>query len=109
LRDLFRSSDAPDTLTGLATALLRGNGQPPELTRLLGGPTDLRQHPARWQALLAAEHPAAVRQLLASLQPGTPAAEKAMALRLWRRTRVLSLPRPVTGDPPEALRVLLGG
>jgi hypothetical protein len=107
LRDLFRTTEATGTLGQIATALMRG-GEPPPLTRLLDGPADLRQHPRRWQALLAAEHPQAVRHLLASVQRGGPPGQTALALRLWRATMVLPMPRPVVGDPPPALRALLG-
>jgi hypothetical protein len=109
LRDLFRSTTLTETLPQLAALLLRdGTVEPPSLLRLLNGPSDLCQHPDRWQALLAAEHPAAVRQLLTTLSGPGPAAGKAIALQAWRRARVLALPRPAVGEAPAVLRELLG-
>lgn len=110
LRDLFRTTTRAESLSQLAALLLRdGNAEPPDLQRLLHGPTDLGQHPARWQALLAAEHPAAVRQLLTTLNGPDAAAGKAIALQAWRRARVLALPRPAVGEAPAVLRTVLGG
>ncbi len=109
LRDLFRATTRADSLPQLAALLLRdGTTEPPPLARLLDGSSDLQQHPARWQALLAAEHPAAVRQLLTALNGVSAPAVQAMALQAWRRARVLALPRPVVGEAPQVLRELLG-
>lgn len=109
LRDLFRGTTLTETLPQLAALLLRDAGaDPPPLLRLLNGPVDLGQHPARWQALLAAEHPAAVRQLLGTLNGPSTLAAKAIALQAWRRARVLALPRPAVGLAPAVLRELLG-
>jgi hypothetical protein len=108
LRDLFRATPDAGSLPSLAAQLLRDGGEPPPLDRLLDGGTELCHHPARWQALLAAGHPAAVRQLLAALRGDAPSPATAMALQLWRRVRVLAVPRPAVGSPPAALLELLG-
>lgn len=108
LRDLFRSTTRTESLPRLAALLLRdGATDPPPLARLVDDPADLTTQPARWQALLAAEHPAAIRLLLAVLD--TDGSAKAAALQLWRRACVLSVPQPVVGEPPAILRQLLGG
>lgn len=110
LRDLFRATTRPETLPQLA-ALLVQDGQAPPLDKLLDGPTDLRQHPLRWQALLAADHPAAVRRLLTTLEGGTDGSDdrgRGLALQLWRRARVLTVPRPIVGEPPASLLAVLG-
>ncbi|MBL9079555.1 MAG: hypothetical protein JNL08_18775 [Planctomycetes bacterium] len=107
LRDLFRATTRTESLPQLAALLAQG-GEPPPLEKLLHGPCDLVHHPAQWQALLAVEHPAAVRQLLATLEPRGDAAAQGLALQAWRRARVLSLPLPVVGEPPATLRAALG-
>jgi hypothetical protein len=109
LRDLFCRTTGTETLPQLAALLLRdGTAEPPALDRLLGGSSDLHLHPARWQALLAADHPAAVRQLMTTLAGPDHAEQKSVALQAWRRARVLALPRPAVGEPPAVLRALLG-
>ncbi|HEX5054714.1 MAG TPA: hypothetical protein VFZ65_23260 [Planctomycetota bacterium] len=108
LRDLFRATTVDESLGTLAIALLRDAPEPPALSRLLDGPVDLRQHPARWQALVAARHPEAVRQVLACLEaPNTSTADRTQALSIWRRTMLLALPRPRAGSLPAVLQTLL--
>ncbi len=108
LRDLFRGARRDDSLAGLATDMLRGGDAPP-LARLFEGTPDARLEPERWCALLGAEHPVAVRELLQRLSdPSGDAAGRAAALAAWRRARVLHVPRPIAGQAPAALVALLG-
>jgi hypothetical protein len=108
LRDLFRVASAPAQLDLLAVDLLAG-GELPPLARLLDGVTDPRLHSTRWHALLHAEHPGAVRQLLASIaDTALPAGTRAAALTRWREARVLGTPHAVTGETPAVLAALLG-
>ncbi|MBX3464441.1 MAG: hypothetical protein KF830_14825 [Planctomycetes bacterium] len=106
LRDLFRLGKDPATLRQLAGLLACEGGDAVPLDRLLAAPIDLDRHPEHWQALLAAQHPAAIRHLLARL--GGPAPAAATALQLWRRVHGLNIPQPAVGDPPAALRERLG-
>jgi hypothetical protein len=99
LRDLFRETDHFEMLAELAAAVMQTEGGEAQLARLLHGPTDLRQHPERWRALLSAGHPEAIRQLLESLQDRRlPAADLALALRCWREA--------TTGITPQVLQQL---
>ncbi|MBL8748358.1 MAG: hypothetical protein JNK78_04305 [Planctomycetes bacterium] len=108
LRDLFRTVRREDALPGLATDMLRGDDAPP-LARLFEGTPDARLEPARWCALLGAEHPVAIRDLLQRLSdPAGDAAGRGAALAAWRRARVLHVPRPVGGQAPAVLVALLG-
>lgn len=108
LRDLFRVATAPAQLDLIAVDLLAG-GELPPLARLLEGVPDPRLHATRWHALLHAEHPGAVRQLLASIADTTlPAGTRAAALTRWREARVLAIPCAVTGETPTVLAALLG-
>lgn len=106
LRDVFRATTDPATLELLAADLVQ-DGEVPSLGRLIDGPTDLNHQPERWQALLSAEHPAAVRQLLVGLQAPSGTPGRAAALTLWRKSRILAAPRPIAGETPTVLRSVL--
>lgn len=109
LRDLFRSAKDKTALPGLAAALCAPGVEPPPLDRLLDGSPDLAKNPERWQALLTARHPGAVRYLLQVLDDRGAKAERVVqALTLWRRATVLATPNLAPGLVPEALRELLG-
>jgi len=90
LRDLFRIAKTPDVLTSLARTLRRVETSPTELGRLLDKPIALTQHPLRWQALLAAGHGEAQRQVLLVLQDRNSSDDDVRTtIKAWRRTMVL--------------------
>jgi hypothetical protein len=91
LRDLFRIATAPEVLTSLARTLRSTEDSPTALSRLLGRPTSLTQHADRWQALLAAGHGEAQRQVLSVLKDGQASDDDVRtALKAWRRTMILN-------------------
>jgi len=93
LRDLFRIASNPEVLTALARALRRAEDQPTALNRLMDRPTSLTHHADRWQALLAAGHGEAQRQILAVLQDGKASPEDVRtAVKVWRRAMVFGSP-----------------
>ncbi len=107
LRDLFRATTDDAALPALARALRRAHETPADVARLVDGGTDLHEHPVRWVALLAAEHPDARRQLVQSLRAaGAPAPRLAIALRVWRAATVLAVPVR-DGAVPAAVHTLL--
>lgn len=103
LRDLFREADDQRLLGDLARALMQGPAAEAPLQRLLHGPTDLRQHPERWTALLEARHPEAVRQLLRNLRAAPADADGlATTLRAWREA-TSGLSPALVAELPETL------
>lgn len=108
LRDTFRATADASVLPALAEAVRSSHDEPVELVRLLDGGTDLRAHPARWVALLLAEHPEAERQVLAGLRAPDRTTSPLPALRAWRLARVLALPRTRAEAAPALLQSLLG-
>jgi hypothetical protein len=109
LRDLFRQRDlATPALLPIARVLVRSPAGPPALDRLVEG--DLAAHPGHWQALLAAEHPEAQRQLLAALQaPKAATATVRAALTAFRRAQVTSRLVADAVSLPAVLRNVLRG
>ena len=90
LRDLFRVATDPEVLTALARALRRAEDSPTALSRLMDRPISLTQHADRWQALLAASHGEAQRQVLAVLQDGKSSDDDVRAaVKSWRRAMVI--------------------
>lgn len=90
LRDLFRIATQPDVLTSLARALRRAEDTPTALSRLMDRPVSLTQHAERWQALLAAGHGEAQRQVLATLKdPKASQDDVRTAMKAWRRAMVI--------------------
>jgi len=90
LRNLFRRATDPQLLRKLARALRGAEESPTALSRLLQRPIALPQHPRHWQALLAAGHAGAQRQVLMTLKdPSSDAASKRSALKAWRKAMVL--------------------
>jgi hypothetical protein len=107
LRDLFREADDPRLLGELACVLMQGPAADAPLQRLMHGPTDLRQHPERWTALLEARHPEAVRQLLQNLHQSPSGADGlGSALRAWREATT-NLTPAVVAALPESLALAL--
>ena len=91
LRDLFRIATEPAVLTGLARALRRVEDSPTALSRLLNRPHSLTHHADRWQALLAAGHGEAQRQILQTLQDSKSSDEDVhTAVKVWRRAMIIS-------------------
>lgn len=108
LCDLFRSTSDDSTLPTLASAIVRLGGEPQPLSRLLEGSSDLRQHPERWQALLRAGHPEALRQALQRFgEDEAPSNLLRTTLLSWRLAMVTPAPRWRSQALPKPLRALL--
>jgi len=108
LRDLFRASSAPALLDSLAHDIARGRDLTP-ITRLLDDGGDLERQAPHWRALLAADHPEAVRQMLAAMTTKEKTSDRCRAaFVLWRQSRVLALPTDSLDAAPEALVRVLG-
>ena len=91
LRDLFRIAADPQVLTLLARALRRAEDSPTALSRLMGRPISLTKHADRWQALLAAGHGEAQRQVLTVLKDGKSSDDDVRtAVKAWRRAMILN-------------------
>ncbi len=91
LRDLFRIATDPQVLTLLARALRRAEDSPTALSRLMGRPISLTKHADRWQALLAAGHGEAQRQVLTVLKDGKSSDDDVRtAVKAWRRAMILN-------------------
>ena len=104
----FRSSTDDSTLPPLALAIVRLGGEPQPLTRLLDGSSDLRQHPERWQALLRAGHPEALRQALQRFgEDQAPTNLLRTTLHSWRLAMVTPRPQWRAEALPKPLRDLL--
>lgn len=102
LRDLFRVAETEAELLALARAIRAVEKAPIALDKLFRDPSELGEKPLRWQALLAAGHGEAQRQLLAALTSAAPVETTRTALRAWRKVAVLAVP----GDAPQSLRAL---
>lgn len=90
LHDLFRIATNPEVLTSLARALRRAEDSPTALSRLMDRPISLTQHADRWQALLAAGHGEAQRQVLAVLKDSKSSDNDVRtAFKAWRRAMVI--------------------
>lgn len=90
LRDLFRIATDPVVLRSLARALRRAEDSPTALSRLMDRPISLTQHADRWQALLAAGHGEAQRQVLAVLKDSKSCDDDVRtAFKAWRRAMIL--------------------
>lgn len=108
LRDLFRATAGTTLLADLARDIGRSHDLTP-LGRLLDDGGDLERQADHWHALLAADHPEAVHQLLAAMTTKDKNTTRCRAaFTLWRQSRVLSLPASALATAPEALVRILG-
>ena len=104
LRALFRRVPEPELLARTARALAQCSPTPAPLTQLIMPPATLVEDVPRWRALLAAGHPDAARQVLATLQdPSANDDARAAALTAWRQATVLEARESAPGALAEIL------
>ncbi len=94
----------PELLARTARALAQCSPTPAPLTQLITPPATLVEDVPRWRALLAAGHPDAARQVLATLQdPSANDDARAAALTAWRQATVLEARESAPGALAEIL------